>query len=122
VVTESALVKDENEYGLLKALGEARKRGKEICVIADAEWGREDKSALKRLFAEGVEVRFGLRIHNKTLCCDDDVLIEGSFNWFSAARRENLDRSNFSLRYDSPTLKPLIDRIWLRMQERVQTY
>ena len=28
-------------------------------------------------------------IHNKTICVDDKLLIEGSFNWLSSVRDEN---------------------------------
>jgi hypothetical protein len=44
------------------------------------------RNALKRC---GVELIIAESIHNKTLIIDDNVIIEGSFNWLSAARDVN---------------------------------
>ena len=32
----------------------------------------------------GVEVKIVAQIHNKTVCVDNQTLLEGSFNWLSA--------------------------------------
>lgn len=54
---------------------------------------RQGREALE---AAGAELRILNGIHSKSLVIDEDVLIEGSFNWLSAVR----DKTNIHFRYE----------------------
>lgn len=54
---------------------------------------RQGREALE---AAGAELRILNGIHNKALVIDENVLIEGSFNWLSAVR----DKNNIHFRYE----------------------
>lgn len=49
----------------------------------------------------GAQVSLVERFHNKTLIVDDFILVEGSFNWFSASRSGAHVRQEHSIRYAS---------------------
>jgi hypothetical protein len=74
-------------------------RGVEVLVFTDRKLNlRKDGSINKAsregqvmLEAAGATVFVVDGIHNKTLCMDDKVIIEGSFNWLSAMRNKNHD-------------------------------
>jgi phosphatidylserine/phosphatidylglycerophosphate/cardiolipin synthase-like enzyme len=74
-------------------------RGVEVLIFTDRSLnmrsdGTENLASLEgRVMLEdaGAQVFIADRIHNKTLCIDDNVIIEGSFNWLSALRKNNHD-------------------------------
>ncbi|WP_100489205.1 AAA domain-containing protein [Sporolactobacillus pectinivorans] len=88
----SIVIKDEP---LEKSLKDAIDNGKSITVYTDPQLNQKDGSprlffseALQLLGKLGINVIFAKRIHNKSLWRDHSMLIEGSFNWFSARRKE----------------------------------
>lgn len=71
-------------------------RGVNIAVITDyglnLENGEPKASAVegrKLIEAAGAQVVVVDKIHYKTLIGDDDLIVDGSFNWLSAVRRNN---------------------------------
>jgi hypothetical protein len=91
-ISYDAITKDE----LAIKIEGAAKRGVDILVYTDGyldtthgglkEHSKRGRATLKKSGANLI-VKNG--IHNKALAIDDDVLIEGSFNWLSAARDAN---------------------------------
>jgi hypothetical protein len=73
------------------------------------------------LRAAGATVRIARNIHNKTLCVDDWLISEGSFNWLSAQRRDRgaYRRYERSLVYESVSLQPQIGEFIDEMESRV---
>jgi energy-coupling factor transporter ATP-binding protein EcfA2 len=73
------------------------------------------------LQAAGATVRIARNIHNKTLCVDDWLISEGSFNWLSAQRRDRgaYRRYERSLVYESLSLQPRINQFVDEMERRV---
>lgn len=82
--------------GITGLVESARARGVDVVIVTDeyldkingrlkgaAEAGR---SALQNAGGRLIVYK---GVHNKTICVDDEVLIEGSFNWLSAVRDEN---------------------------------
>jgi phosphatidylserine/phosphatidylglycerophosphate/cardiolipin synthase-like enzyme len=72
-------------------------RGVEVLIYTDRSFNtgkdgsetptsREGRAMLE---GAGATVFVVERIHNKTLCVDDRVIVEGSFNWLSASRDKN---------------------------------
>lgn len=49
------------------------------------------------------------RLHNKPICIDDDVLIEGCFNWLSASRSEVQARHEVSWSFRGEACSALIE-------------
>lgn len=71
-------------------------RGVNVAVLTDyglnLENGEPKASAMagkKLIEAAGAQVVVVDRIHHKTLIADDDLIVDGSFNWLSAVRRNN---------------------------------
>ena len=62
------------------------------------------------------------RIHNKTLCVDDTMIVIGSFNWLSASRDETYryQRHEESLRCEGPGAEELIAQVTAEMERRLQ--
>ncbi|MEW6738178.1 MAG: AAA domain-containing protein, partial [Acidobacteriota bacterium] len=69
----------------------------------------------------GATIKKVANIHNKTICVDDRVLIEGSFNWLSAARSTDsmYYRYESSLRYEGPQVDSMINKTVKEMECRV---
>jgi len=73
-------------------------RGVKVKVFTDSmldirngalkSYSAKDRNALKKC---GVELKITKAIHNKTLIVDDNIIIEGSFNWLSTTRDESSD-------------------------------
>ncbi len=81
-------------------LGEAVKRNVDVkvitCTINDSFGGKGNSESqnstrigCEKLESVGVDVVYWGRMHNKTICKDDKILSEGSFNWLSAVRDPN---------------------------------
>jgi hypothetical protein len=72
----------------------AVQRGIAVLVFADDRLNLDASGQLKEtcrmavaeLAKAGATVSFVPSIHNKTLCVDTSVIVEGSFNWLSAVR------------------------------------
>ena len=78
---------------------------------------RKAKESLEQI---GTNLIFGDGIHSKTLCMDDELLVEGSFNWLGAIRDMDhpWQRLETSLCYRgpgiAPTLRTVVEALALR--------
>lgn len=90
--------------GINKQVIEAKQRGVEIIVVTDYKLDCDFPSgALKNRAYQGRELlkQLGVRlvvkngIHSKTIIIDNDILIEGSFNWLSASRNVSSPYHNY---------------------------
>ncbi len=77
---------------------------------------RDGRAALVQA---GVQVKVVEQIHNKTICIDDEVLIEGSFNWLSASRNETQARHEVSWSFRGEACAALIEDLTRQMETRV---
>jgi AAA domain/PLD-like domain len=103
----------------------ARQRQVQVTVVFDPEQNKERRAfrattdeGLALLRRAGAELREILRIHNKTLAVDDRWIVEGSFNWLSAARDPQalFARQERSLRYDGPLARNYCDKAWSELE------
>ncbi|HEX8320469.1 AAA domain-containing protein [Longimicrobium sp.] len=115
------------EEGLERLIADAVTRGVQVTCYIDAELnqegGQDRPSAAEGkqlLAASGATVKVVRRIHNKTVTVDDRLICEGSFNWLSAARREEspFHRYERSLVY-ADGAAPLIQRFLADIESRV---
>lgn len=67
----------------------------------------------------GAEVKITEQIHNKTICLDNHALLEGSFNWLSAARSGQYVRHEVSWFFRGLVWNDRIEQIVQDMEERV---
>ncbi len=67
----------------------------------------------KALENAGADLLIENSIHNKTICVDDSILIEGSFNWLAATRDHNspYHKNNASVIIQGGKVKEEIERI-----------
>lgn len=77
---------------------------------------RDGRAALVRAGAQVKEVE---QIHNKTICIDDEILIEGSFNWLSASRSETHARHEVSWSFRGEACAALIQDLTRKMETRL---
>lgn len=112
--------------GVLAQLAEAVRAGVSVDVFTDGGLARERDSfeqAAASLRAAGVHVwisRPDRGIHAKTLIADEEMLVEGSFNWFSAAATEDrYQRYEASLMLGGPEAGEHIERALASLRERV---
>lgn len=71
------------------------------------------------LVQAGVQVKVVEQIHNKTICIDDRILIEGSFNWLSASRNETQARHEVSWSFRGEACAALIKDLTHKMETRI---
>lgn len=111
---------------LIPKISAAIKRKVDVVIYTDSfldKSGLSLKNSAKRgrkaLTDAGVKLRIVNGIHNKTLCRDSDLLVEGSFNWLSAIRNpENrFHRHEVSLCYHGKEVKNLIDEVLEEMEK-----
>ena len=110
-------IEDDN---IIALINETIARGVKVTILTDkyldkvrnklkenSELGRKAITATK---ANLIEVN---GIHNKTICIDDRILIEGSFNWLSATRDTNspYHRKETSVIIQGTKVKEDIERI-----------
>jgi phosphatidylserine/phosphatidylglycerophosphate/cardiolipin synthase-like enzyme len=67
----------------------------------------------------GAEVKIAEQIHNKTICLDNHALLEGSFNWLSAARSGQYVRHEISWFFRGLAWSDRIEQIVQEMEDRV---
>ncbi len=82
-----------------KLINETTQRGVRVKIITDKHLDKDpkNKNGLKEHSKEGREILLKTEaelliingIHNKTICVDDKIIIDGSFNWLSAVRDKN---------------------------------
>lgn len=106
---------------------EAINRGVSIVVYTDEALNKRHGFLLdhfiraKEMLTEwGVKVVITKRVHSKALWVDNDMLIEGSFNWLSAVRRPNSQwcRYETSLIFRGDKVHEMIERIKEDLQQR----
>ncbi|MCC6953084.1 MAG: AAA family ATPase [Deltaproteobacteria bacterium] len=73
-------------------------RGVKVTIYTDnlldcpnGEMKPASKEGRERIINAGATLHVVRRVHNKSLAIDDHTLVEGSFNWLSAVRREGSD-------------------------------
>src|SRR5699024_7818098 len=82
---------------MLQMIMDAIKRGVEVTCYIDVqlnctpsnELKPSAKNAIEMLKGAGAIVKMAKNFHNKTLCADNFVISEGSFNWLSAHRKRS---------------------------------
>lgn len=105
---------------IAQALVEARERGVDVAVLADAEMNRRaEGNAIARLLQGGVAVAFETRYnaaHNKVILVDPDskdcAVITGSYNFTWSARARNAENL-LILRGDPKLVRDYLDN-WQR--------
>lgn len=92
-ISISALQSDGITDRIRQAIGQ---RNVDILIVTDEQMDKQGnklkEAALKgrqALSEAGARVIVTQGVHNKTICMDDSLLVEGSFNWLSAARDKN---------------------------------
>jgi len=100
-------------------------RGVEVLIYVDDGFNENLKMAeaakAARLLSEnGAEVRVCHNIHSKIICIDNDVFIEGSFNWLSAERLlKDYSRYETSTIHLGESAAPFIEETLEDIQQRV---
>lgn len=96
-LTQPAVVAD----GVIDKIKAAVARSVEVVIYADSQLNKKEamERAVSALRSAGATVKLCHNIHSKIICIDDDVFIEGSFNWLSAARDGQFVRYDTSIIY-----------------------
>ncbi|MGC3963566.1 MAG: phospholipase D family protein [Rhodocyclaceae bacterium] len=98
------------------ALVDARRRGVDVRVVADAKENRKSFTAVRYLANEGVPVRLNGRYaihHNKFMVIDGQTVETGSFNFTAAAAKKNAE--NVLVLYGVKPLAETYLREWQRL-------
>jgi len=113
-------IKAIEEDNIITLINETTARGVKVTILTDkyldkvrnklkenSELGRKAITATKANLIEANG------IHNKTICIDDRIIIEGSFNWLSATRDTNspYHRKETSVIIQGTKVKEEIERI-----------
>lgn len=93
-------------------------QGVEVLIIADDRLNLDSgdkiketcRAAIEELCQAGATVKLARALHNKTLCIDDKVIVEGSYNWLSAVRdsRSRNQRQECSIAYCGKGVEKMI--------------
>lgn len=100
-------------------------RGVKVQIYIDAEFNENlslpaAAEAAAALRGSGADVHICHNIHSKVLCVDNDVFVEGSFNWLSAERTlEEFARYETSIIYTGPMAATFIQETVTDIQDRV---
>ncbi|MFA9441479.1 phospholipase D family protein [Uliginosibacterium sp. sgz301328] len=103
------------------ALVEARQRGVDVRVVADAKENRKGFTAVRYLANEGVPVRLNGRYaihHDKFMVIDGETVETGSFNFTAAAATKNAE--NVLVLYDVKPLAESYLREWQRLWDEAE--
>lgn len=101
------------------------KRGVEVCIYVDDGFNENltltsAKQAATVLRENGAKVIVCHNIHSKIVCIDEDIFVEGSFNWLSAERKlEKYRRYETSTIYMGPQAPQFIREVISDLRERV---
>jgi len=107
----------------------AVRRGVRVVVYTDSQLDMDSRTgrlkphtvaAREKLRQCGADLRVVRRIHNKTLCVDETMIVMGSFNWLSAVRDEanKYQRHEDSLRYEGPGVAEMIAEVLSEMEQK----
>jgi hypothetical protein len=112
--------------GISGRVSRAVARGVEVVVYTDRanlEEGRprSARAAFAELSASAASVKIVDRLHSKTLCIDDEAILEGSFNWLSAVRAPGAayQRHDCSLVYRGPGVARWIEEALRELESRL---
>jgi hypothetical protein len=89
-------------------------RGVQVQIYVDDEYNenlylRAAADAARALRASGASITVCHNIHSKIICVDDEIFIEGSFNWLSAERTlDDYRRFETSIIYTGPQVADYI--------------
>lgn len=124
-IAREAIIMDQIHDWIHKAV----LRGVEVTIYTDSRLNLDsngnERTACKEgknlLYSSGAQVKIADRIHNKTLCVDDKILVEGSFNWLSAVRAADHQWHRFetSICYENEDAHSLIQQVLIEMESRV---
>jgi hypothetical protein len=117
-ISINAIQKDEIEKHIIASVHNDVK----VSVITDKTFDLDEQTrqlkpysakGRKALENAGADLIIENSIHNKTICVDDSILIEGSFNWLSATRDHNspYHKNNASVIIQGGKVKEEIERI-----------
>lgn len=119
------------QTGFLASMYQARLRGVDITVVTDLGFNSEDAVYEKRkekrqrlhltmekLQEMGISTKLVNRVHSKIVVGDDKLLCIGSFNWFSATRKDEYRRYDTSMVYHGGSLKGEIQTIYANLEQR----
>jgi hypothetical protein len=112
-ISDNALKAD----GIYDKISETLKKKIAIDIFADKSWitdkKRESyiKPAIDLLNEIGIKVKLINNLHAKLLIVDNNILIEGSFNWLSARRVNDFYKQQFdaSIMYSGDKVESLIE-------------
>jgi len=102
-------------------------RGVAVTIYTDLQWNSDGQvrkpvalEAAAQMERSGARVVWVRGIHNKSMMVDDHTLIEGSFDWLSAARfqSDSYNHSIASLRYCGEGIGPMIRVAMAGMEAR----
>lgn len=124
-LSEKALEADD----LNTLIGAAVRRGVRVVIYTDSQLDIDQRSgrlkphaaaAREQLRTCGADLRVVRRIHNKTLCVDEAIIVTGSFNWLSAVRDETnqYQRHEDSLQYEGPGVGAMIADTLREMEQK----
>ena len=111
---------------LIPKIKNAVERRVNVTVYTDRFLDKSDSSlkqssvqGRRSLTDAGAKLKILNGIHNKTLCRDNDLLVEGSFNWLSAIRntKNRYQRYEASICYQGEEVKSLIDDVLNEMEK-----
>ena len=119
-----------DQDGIKDLVESARQRGVDVCVAycKDLNTTKKQKAATKKaaevLKNAGAQVWALDRVHRKTLVVDRAWIVEGSFNWLSAARIPNLPWQNHevSLMYSGEKASSWIEATWQEVHDHMSAH
>ncbi len=100
-------------------------RGVQVDIYVDQEFNDNlnlpaAAQAATALKASGATLHVCHNIHSKIICVDNDVFIEGSFNWLSSERNmKNYTRYETSMIHTGPMAAEFIEEVLADIQQRV---
>ncbi|MDL1914068.1 MAG: hypothetical protein FDW93_06025 [Bergeyella sp.] len=109
-----------NDDGISELIKEASGREIKVTILTDenldkanGELKSHSRKGRKLLEGSGAKLITYKGIHNKTICVDDKLLIEGSFNWLSASRNEGSEfaRKEISLVLQGANVPSKVNKI-----------
>lgn len=120
IIVSPFLRKESTEDKWNSLIQQTKRRGVDVTIYANYSFHyRKDRQVLDeardylfQMRKNGLEPVFLEQIHNKTLIVDDEVIAEGSFNWFSAVRNSRSQHHNYeaTIVLEGEAAKPLIHR------------
>lgn len=96
--TIDAAVYSINNYNIVNALIDAKKRGVKVRILTDKTQAKGRSSKVKYLYDKGINIRVHSQFkieHNKFAVYDKVKCSTGSFNWTNPAEKKNSENCIF---------------------------